>query len=120
MLARMRIWGRVLPRALFIATSLTATPAVACPALTIADLAARLPSSQRFDFGPRELLPFLALWSENARDALPASPDGVALFARQGHPILIAYGRAGCVLALLPTPPADLWRSMRLHVGKVA
>ena len=86
MLARMRIWRRALPRALFIATSLTATPAVACPALTIAELAARLPGSHRFDFGPRELLPFLALWSENAprrparsrRTASPCSPARVA------------------------------------------
>ena len=116
----MYIWGRALPRALFIATSLTATPAVACPALTIAELAARLPGSDRFDFGPGELLPFMTLWGEQARDALPAPPDGVALFTRPGRPILIAYGQAGCLLALLPTPPADLWRALRLHVGRVA
>jgi hypothetical protein len=116
----MPIWGRALPRALFIATSLTATPAVACPAMTIADLAARLPGSGRYDFGAREILPFMALWDERARNALPAPPDGVALFARPGQPILIAYSLAGCLLALLPTPPADLWRALRLHVGRVA
>lgn len=117
---RMRIWRRALPRALFIATSLTATPAVACPAMTIAELAARLPGSERFDFGPRELLPFLAMWGENSRDALPAPPDGVALFARDGRPILIAYGQAGCLLALLPTAPTDLWHALRRHVGPIA
>lgn len=116
----MRIWGRALPRALFIATSLTATPAVACPAMTLTDLDTRLRGSDRFEFGARELLPFLALWAERSRDSLPASPDEVVLFARHGQPILIAYGSAGCLLALLPTPPAELWRALRLHVGRIA
>ena len=118
--AWMRIWGRALPRALFIATSLTATPAVACPALTIAELAARLPGSRPVRLRPARAAAVPALWGEHARDALPAPPDGVALFARPGRPLLIAYGQAGCLLALLPTPPADLWRAMRLHVGRVA
>jgi hypothetical protein len=120
MLDRMRIWRRALPRALFVATSLTATPAGACPALSIGELAAKLPGSTRFDFGPAELPPFLALWAAKDRKALPLAPDGVALFARSGRPILIAYGRAGCLLALLPTPPAELWRALRLHLGPVA
>jgi hypothetical protein len=120
MKVRPHVWGRALPRALFIATSLTATPAVACPALTLTDLEPRLPGSHRFDFGAGELRPFLVLWAERGGGTLPAAPDEVVLFARPGQPFLIAYGEAGCLLALLPTPPAELWRALRLHLGRIA
>ncbi len=117
---RMRIWRRALTRALFVATSLTATPATACPSLSVADLAARLRGTHRFDYGAAELVPFLSLWGERGGEALPAKPDGVALFVLPGRPILIAFGQAGCVVALLPTPRTDLWRTLRQHVGRIA
>ncbi len=117
---RMRIWRRALTRGLFLATSLTATPAIACPGLSVAQLAARLPETHRFDFAAGELVPFLSLWGERGGEALPSAPDGVALFVQPGRPILIAFGQAGCLLALLPTRPADLWRTLRQHVGQVA
>lgn len=115
-----RIWRRALARAAFLAISLTGTPAAACPALTLAGLAERLTGAARYDFGPAALTPFLALWADRGGGPLPGEPDGVALFARAGQPILVAFGQAGCLLALLPTPRADLWRSLRLHVGRIA
>ena len=51
---------------------------------------------------------------------MPAAPDGVALFVRPAEPLLIAFGHAGCLLALLPTPPVDLWRALRQHLGQIA
>jgi hypothetical protein len=114
------IWRRAFTRALFIATSLTATPATACPTLTVDELARQLPGVDRFDFGTELLPPFLALWLERSVDALPETPDGVTLFAPHGLPLLIAFGQAGCLMALLPTSPAALWQAMREHIGPVA
>lgn len=120
MLAPHGIWRRAFTRALFIATTLTATPAVACPALTVDELARQLPGVDRFDFGLTLLPPFLALWLERSGQALPEAPDGVALFAPAGRPLLIAFRHAGCLVALLPTPPAALWHAMREHIGPIA
>ena len=120
MSVRTRIWARAMARGLFVATSLTATPAVACPGPSVAELAGRLPASGRFDYPASQLRPFLSLWDERGGSPLPAPPDGVALFVQPGRPILIAFGQAGCLLALLPTRPADLWHALRQHLGRVA
>jgi hypothetical protein len=114
------IWRGALARALFIATSLTATPAVACPRLGIEDLARQLPRADRFEFEAPQLRPFLALWQEHRGVALPERPDGVALFATKGQPLLIAFRRAGCLIAALPAQPAELWQAMRRHIGPIA
>ena len=114
------LWRRARARALFFATSLTATPAGACPALSVAQLADRLPGSERFDYRSADLIPFLALWVEHGAADFPALPDAVALFRRPGQPFLVAFGQAGCLVALLPTNPADLWRALRLYVGPIA
>ena len=111
---------RALPRALLLTVTLTSTPATACPALSLGELATRLPDSRRYEFAGRELVPFLALWGETRRDALPGPPDGVVLFARPSRPLILAFHRAECLLAVLPSPPADLWRALRRYLGPVA
>src|SRR5215204_1742525 len=73
-----------------------ATPALGCPALIVDELAAKLPAADRFEFGTAQLSPFLALWDEQSGTPLPAPPDGVALFASHGRPLLIAFRRADC------------------------
>ncbi len=120
MLKPLGLWRRAFARALFIATSLTATPAIACPALSVDELARQLPEVDRFDFATALLSPFLALWLERSDDALPEAPDGVTLFAPRGRPLLIAFIHAGCLVALLRTPPAALWQAMREHIGPIA
>ena len=120
MLAYPRIWRRALPRALYVATSLTATPAMGCPAGSIDELATGLPGTDRFDFGAAELLPFLVLWNQQSSKALPAVPDGVTLLARHDRSPLIAFRQAGCLLALLPIPASALWKALRQYLGPIA
>ena len=115
-----RHWRRALPRALFIATTLTATPAGACPSLSIAQLAERLTGSERYEFAGRALTPFLDLWMQRGESALPAPTDGVTLFVRRDRPILVAFRRANCLVAVLPSRPADVWRALRLRLGEIA
>lgn len=116
----LRHWRRALPRGLFVAIAFTATPAGACPALTVGELADRLPGSQRYDFAGPAIAPFLDLWAEGGGRSLPAMPDGVALFVRPDRPLLVAFRRTGCLVALLPSRPADLWRAMRRRFGEIA
>ncbi|MFL5334936.1 MAG: hypothetical protein ACJ8H8_17520 [Geminicoccaceae bacterium] len=120
MLAYSRIWRRALPRALYVATSLTATPALGCPAISIDELASKLPGADRFDFDAAQLLPFLALWDQRSSKPLPVPPDGVALFARHDQRPLIAFRQAGCLMALLPIPAAALWRALHQYLGPIA
>ena len=114
-----RHWRRALPRALFVATSLTATPggslpgadrrrswpgAAGQPALRVRrDAAAAVP-------GPV---------GRARRPTMPAAPDGVVLFARPDEPFLVAFGHAGCLLALLPSHRRPLARPAR-HLGQIA
>jgi hypothetical protein len=114
------LWRRAFARALFIATSLTGTPAAACPALSVEDLADRLPEAKRFELDAPMLPPFLALWRQHRAVDLPERPDGIALFARKDKPLLVAFRRAGCLVGLLPTEPDELWRAMRQHIGPIA
>jgi hypothetical protein len=116
----MRHWRCALPRALFIATTLTATPAGACPSLTIGELADRLPGSRRYEFSGRALVPSLDLWTQGGGSLLPSPPDGVVLFVRRDQPILVAYRRTGCLVAVLPSRPAELWRALRRRLGEIA
>jgi hypothetical protein len=109
-----------LARALFVATTLTATPAVACEGMAAGDLARRLPEVRRHELEGSLVPPFVALGEELRGKALSAAPDGVAVFAAPGHPLLVAFRRGGCLLALLPIPPAELWRALRRHVGPIA
>lgn len=117
------IWRGAFARASFIATCLTATPAIAadaCPRISVEELGRGLPEAGRFDFAAPMLPPFLALWAERGGAAMPEPPDGVTLFAVRGKPLLIAFQRAGCLVALLPAPPAALWEALRRHVGPIA
>src|SRR5262245_8205113 len=115
-----RHWRRALPRALFIATSLTATPAGACPSLTVAELAKRLPDSRRYELAGPTLPAFMDLWAESGGSTMPAAPDGVVLFVRPDEPFLVAFHRTDCLLALLPSRPVDLWRALRRRLGQIA
>jgi hypothetical protein len=115
-----RIWRAALARALFVATTLTATPAIACDGMAAGDLARRLPEARRHELEGSLVPPFVALWQELRGKALPAAPDGIEVFAAPGHPLLVAFRRGGCLLALLPIPPAELWRALRRHVGPIA
>ncbi|MEK0081730.1 hypothetical protein [Benzoatithermus flavus] len=116
------IWRDAFVRASFIATVLTASPAIAasCPLLSVEDLAEKLPAADRFEFETGMLRPFLALWAQHHDAPLAAPPDGVALFAFRGRPLLIAFRRAGCLVALLPAEPAELWQALREHIGPIA
>jgi hypothetical protein len=109
-----------LARALFAATTLTVTPAVACEGMAAGDLARRLPDARRHELEGSLLPPLVAIWEELRGKALPAAPDGVAVYAAPGRPLLVAFRHDGCLLALLPIPPAELWRAMRRHVGPIA
>lgn len=123
------IWRGSLARALFVATSCTATPAVAaaasaaaaCPSGSLADLARQLHGATRYQPG-RELLPaFLSLLAAHGEGGPTASPDGVAVFAPgAARPLVIAFTRQGCLVGVLPARPADLWRAMREQVGPIA
>lgn len=113
-------WGRAFGRALFIATSLTATPLAACPVLTVDELAAMLPGVTRFELGPAMQPPFLKIWADQSTQELPVEPDGVALFAPHRRPLLIAFRHAGCLLALLPIAPSALWQALRQQIGPIA
>lgn len=111
---------RASARALFIATSLTATPATACELMPAQTLSERLADAQRFTFGPGRLLPFLALWYQHQPADLPDVPDTAAVYAGRGEMLVITFERDGCVLAALPVPEAELWRALREHVGPIA
>jgi hypothetical protein len=84
------------------------------------DHADRPPGSRRYEFSGRALVPFLDLWTQGGGKLLPAPPDGVVLFVRRDQPILIAFRRTGCLVAVLPSRPVDLWRAMRRHLGEIA
>lgn len=111
---------QALVRALLIATSLSTTPLAACPTLTVDELAAKLPGVARFEFDRAMLPPFLEMWADRSPRPLPAEPDSVALFAPRHRPLLIASRHAGCLLALLPTPPSVLWQALRQQIGPIA
>jgi hypothetical protein len=115
-----RVWRGAFARALFVATTFTATPAVACEGMAAGDLARRLPDARRHELDGPMLPPLVALWEELRGRALPVAPDGASVFAVPGRPLLVAFRRDGCLLALLPIPPAELWRAMRRHVGPIA
>jgi hypothetical protein len=117
------IWRDAFARALFVATSLTATPATAaaCPSLAVEDLTRQLPAAGRFDVEEHLLSPFLALWAQRRDGAEPPGhPDGAALFALPGRPYLVAFRREACLVALMPVPAAELWWALRQHVGPIA
>ncbi len=121
----MASWRAVRPRGIacasLIAASLIApAPAAACSAMTLQELEQHLPGASRYEAGSELLPSFLGLWRRHRSDALPAMPDGVAVFAAQGQPLLLAYRTGDCLLGLLPTLPEEVWRTLREQVGPVA
>jgi hypothetical protein len=120
----MAIWRAIrcgsLARALFIAASCTATPAIACPTMTVEALADHLPDARRFAVERALLAPLLRLWGKHRGEALPASADSVAVFAATGQPLVLAYSSGTCLLGLLPTQRDELWRTLREQIGPIA
>lgn len=120
MAIRRAFWRDSLARALFIATSCTATSAIACPTMTVEALADRLPDARRFAVERALLAPLLSLWGKHRQEALPASPDSVAVFAATGQPLVLAFSSGTCLLGLLPTQRDELWRTLREQIGPIA
>jgi hypothetical protein len=114
------VWRGFLARALFVAVSCTATPATACPTMTVEALANRLPDARRFAVESALLEPLLRLWGKHRREALPASLDKVEVFAATGHPLVLAFSSGSCLLGLLPTQRDELWRTLREQIGPIA
>jgi hypothetical protein len=115
-------WRGALARALLTATGLAATPAVAagCAAMTVRELAERLPGAARHEASAELLPPLLLVWRRHRGEALPARPSGVAVFAEPGHPLLLAFRDGDCLLGLLPALPDEVWRTLREQVGPIA
>lgn len=114
------IWRGSLARALFIATGCTATPAIACPTMTVEALADRLPDARRFAVERALLEPLLRLWGKHRREALPVGADSVAVFAVTGQPLVLAFSNGSCLLGLLPAQRDELWRTLREQIGPIA
>lgn len=117
---RRALWRGALARALVAAASFHAAPALACPTMTVAELADRLPGATRFEAGGELLPSFLLIWRQHRADALPTPPEGVAVFAPAGGPLLLAYRRGDCLLGLVPASPDEVWRTLREQIGPIA
>lgn len=89
----------------------------ACPGPRVAEVEAQLGDVQRFAFSGRMTIPFLQLWLQGQRPALPVEPDNVTVLAQPGLPLLILYGRSGCALGLLRASRPDLFQAMRSSIG---
>lgn len=99
-------------------TEAAASPSAgACPGPAVGEFTRRLEGVARFDFDNRMLPPFEQLWRGAERPALPAPPDSVSVFAAPNEPLLVLYGRGGCVLGLLRTTRPVLWQAMRAAIG---
>jgi len=117
------VWRGSLARALLLTASCTTTPAAAtssCPSLTLTWLARELPGAARYELRGELFPPLVNLWERQRGQPLPTNPDGIAIFAREGQPLLIAFQQAGCLIGLLPTPPAEVWRALRDEIGPIA
>lgn len=112
---------RACARALFLAASFATTPAAACTGPSVATLAEGLPAAARYDLGDELLPAFLSMWAAHGGNPLPGqAPDHVTVLAMAGKPLLVAFERAGCLIGVLPVPPAELWRALRAAIGPIA
>ena len=91
-------------------------PAPACPGPSMAEVEAQL-GGQRFAFGGPMTAPFLQLWLQGQRPALPVEPDSITVLAEPEAPLLILYGRRGCALGVLRASRPELYHAMRSSIG---
>ena len=92
-------------------------PTPACPGPSMAEVEARLGPGQRFAFGGLMTPPFLWLWLQGQRPALPVEPDSITVLAEPEAPLLILYGRRGCALGVLRASRPELYQAMRSSIG---
>jgi len=106
---------------LALALVLAAVPAPearpACPGPSVDELETRLGARERFAFSGSMTGPFLQLWQQGERPALPVEPDHVTVLAEPGAPLLIVYGRDGCALGVLRADRPELFQAMRSVIG---
>jgi hypothetical protein len=91
-----------------------------CRGPSVATIEARLADDgRRHALGPDMVSPFVHVWIASRRTALPAMPTRITVYARPDQPLLVAYHREGCVLALLTIERAALWELLRRRLGWV-
>jgi hypothetical protein len=88
-----------------------------CPGPRVREVEAQLGVGERFAFSGAMTTPFLHLWQQGRRPALPAPPDNVTVLAEPGLPLLILYGRHGCALGVLRASRPELFQAMRSSIG---
>jgi hypothetical protein len=88
-----------------------------CPGPRVAEVEAQIGAGQRFAFTGPMTAPFLQLWMQGQRPALPVEPDNITVLAEPGLPLLILYGRRGCALGVLRASRPDLFQAMRSSIG---
>ena len=106
---------------------LTATPAKAevraeaqaCEPMPV-EAAALIPGLARHELAGDLVPPFVALWQAYRPEPLPELPDRVAVFATPGRPLIVAYGRQGCLPGVLPVARDEVWALLRRAIGPVA
>jgi hypothetical protein len=92
-------------------------PTPACPGPSMAEVEASIGNAQRFAFGGLMAPPFLQLWLQGRRPALPVEPDSFTVLAEPEAPLLIVYGRRGCALGALRASRPELYQAMRSSIG---
>jgi hypothetical protein len=106
---------------LFAATAARAQPessARVCPGITVARFEQRFPQPvERFAFEHAMLEPFVELWQDGRRPALPLRPERVTVYALPGKPLVIGYQSGDCVIALLTVERQRFWQWLRPRFG---
>lgn len=100
------------------------TPADPCRGPSVDKIEARLAPSMNGDgrrhvLAPDMVRPFVHVWIASRRTALPAMPTRITVYTRPEQPLLVAYHRDGCVLALLTIDRTALWELLRRRLGWV-
>ncbi len=91
--------------------------APACPGTSLAQAERSLGASRRYAFVGRMTVPFLRLWTDGDRPALPVPPDSITVLADPEAPLLILYGFRGCALGALRATRPQLYQAMRASIG---
>lgn len=97
-----------------------ARPAPACPGPSMAEVESRIGDAthaERFAFAGLMTPPFLQLWLQGERPALPVLPDSITVLAEPEAPLVILYGRRGCALGVLRATRPELYQAMRSSIG---
>lgn len=100
-----------------LASPVLADVATTCEGAELELLAERLPEAKRFAVADGFLPPLVGLWPVDPAVAARLNPDGATIFARDGHPLLVALTRRGCVVGAYEADRAFLWRRLREALG---